>query len=149
MADTLAGSLRDELLALLEPLASAGSPAGLRAMLQSFGHPDALAEQTALQTAMQQAAALADELRRLDDTALAGWDGLARALQAAADTFDAVRSVEQAISDPALLAQAQGLGERIASRSSRCICAPAIRACTGRLRCSRSSLRRRPRRPVR
>ena len=52
MTQTLARSLRDELLALLAPLASAGSPEGLRAMLQSFGHTDAMAEHAGLRSAL-------------------------------------------------------------------------------------------------
>jgi hypothetical protein len=75
-----------------------------------------MAEQAGLRSALQEAAAVVGELSQLDDAALASWDGIARALQAASDTFSAVRSVEHAISDPTLLAQAEGLGTQIASR---------------------------------
>src|SRR4051794_16181155 len=108
MAQTLARSLRDELAALLAPLAGAGSPEGMRAMLQTFGHGDALAEQASLRTALQQAATAAAALGRLDDAALTGWEGVARVLRAADQTFDAIRGLDRAIADPTLRAQAEG-----------------------------------------
>ena len=66
MADTLAGTLRDELTRLLAPLASLRSPDGVQAMLQSFGHGNALAGQATLQAALAQCASLVDELQQID-----------------------------------------------------------------------------------
>ena len=116
MATTLAGSLRDELSALLAPLATVASPSGFLAMLQSLGHADGMAKQSALFTALQQVAALADELGKIEDADLESWEGVARVLKAARDFFTAVRTVEQAVTDPTLAEQAKDLGLQIANR---------------------------------
>jgi hypothetical protein len=116
MADTLAGTLRDELTLLLAPLATLRTPDGVRAMLQSFGHGQALAGQATLQAALDQCAALIDELQQIDDAALATWEGAGRALQAASDVFAAVRAVERAVTDPALAGQAKNLGQQLVNR---------------------------------
>ena len=112
----LAGWLRNELIDLLAPLGAAGTPAGFRALLASFGHTDRLAAHDPLRTALAQAAASIDQLTNLDPATLDTWSGVEQVLTAGAATIAAVRGVEKAITDPALGARAKGLGQQIASR---------------------------------
>ena len=116
MAGSLAGAMRDELLLLLAPLRSAASPDGIVAMLASFGYPDHIAGQMSLSGALQQLAASIGQLSQIDDATLETWDGLAQVLQVNYGLFTSIRSLEQAVTDPALLAQLKDLGQQIASR---------------------------------
>ncbi len=116
MATSLAGSLLDELLLLFDPLTLVASPAGVQAMLASFGHTDQVAGQASLNTALNQVAASIGELSQIDETTLTTWAGVEQVLHTVNDIFTAVRSVESAITDPTLLAQVEGLGEQIANR---------------------------------
>ena len=115
-ATSLAASLRDELLDLLAPLGAAGTPAGFRALLASFGHTDRLAAQDPLRTALAQAAQSIDPLKSIDPAALDTWSGVQQVLNAGSSVITAVRGVEKAITDPALAARAKGLGQQIALR---------------------------------
>jgi hypothetical protein len=116
MAKSLAGSLLDELLLLFDPLTMVASPAGVQAMLASFGHTGQITGQTSLNTALNKIAASIGELSQIDETTLTTWEGVEQLLRTVSDIFTAVRSVESAITDPALLAQVKGLGEQIANR---------------------------------
>ncbi|MEO8337421.1 MAG: hypothetical protein ABI664_20760, partial [bacterium] len=116
MSATLAGSIRDEMVALFSPLSIAGSPAGFRVMLESLGHTGQLSGNDPLRVALSQAAALVAELSAIDDATLDSMDGVAKVLTIGSDTLSAVRAVEQAVSDPSLAALAAGLGQQIIAR---------------------------------
>jgi hypothetical protein len=116
MTDTLAGSLRDELVAIFGPIATVNTPAGFRAMLESFGHTDRMAEEGGLLSTLQQCATLVDELSRIEEAELAEWKGIAALLQTSARGFVALRAIEQTISDPAMLAESKDFGAKLINR---------------------------------
>jgi hypothetical protein len=116
MSDSLGATLRDELARLLAPLSTLGTPAGVRAMLASFGHVGDVAEHASLRTALAELASLVEEIQQIDANALDSFEGIARRLQVVGDIFAAIGAVEQAVTDPALAARTQDLGTQLVNR---------------------------------
>ena len=110
-ADTLPIALRDEIVALLEPLvAAARQPIGVRLLLESLGRTEDVGGRPDLRAEIERLAGLVQELSALDADALDSWTGVSRVLSLANDVFAAVRGVEQLVQDPGLAEQARDLG---------------------------------------
>ena len=116
MSSSLAGALRDGIVAILSPLAAAATPDGARELLRSVGRVGAVADDQGLQGELTRLAGVAAEIEALDDAQLDSWDGIGRLVAAARDVVAAVQGAEAALSDPGLVAEAGALGADLAER---------------------------------
>jgi hypothetical protein len=110
-ADTLPIALRDEIVALLEPLVSAArQPIGVALLLESLGRTEAIGGRADLRAEIERVAGLVQELAALDTDSLDSWAGVSRVLTLTSDLFAAVRGLEQLVQDPGLAEQTRDLG---------------------------------------
>jgi hypothetical protein len=116
MPASLAGALRDGIVAILSPLAAAATPDGAALVLRSVGRVGAVADDPGLRGELIRVAGLAAEIEALDDSALDSWDGIGRLVTVVRDVVAAVQSAEAALSNASLAADAGALGADLAER---------------------------------
>lgn len=112
MAGTdLPAALREEILALLEPLsAAARAPTGLLLLMRSVGLTDDASGRPALRQAIERVAGLLQVIADLPAPTLDSWNGVAQLLSLAEELFASARDIETAVSDPAVADQTRDLG---------------------------------------
>jgi hypothetical protein len=114
MANELGPAIRDEVVRLLGPLASASlAPDAVATLVRAVGEADALAADAGLQAEVLRLAGLAQGIAALDDASLDSWEGVLRVLRLARELAAAVRGAQSAITDPPLAARAQDLGRAL------------------------------------
>ena len=104
-------ALRDEIVALLDPLlAAVRQPVGVQLLLRALGHTDEIGTQADLRAEIERLATLVQAIADLQPDEIDSWTGVAQVLALAKDLFASVRGVERVVQDPALAEQARDLG---------------------------------------